>query len=184
MIKNIFITGKPGCGKTTLIMEALRDLNLLSRRSLDEGGGAGGFYTQEIKEGNVRKGFKIITLDNKEGVLAHVDIKSSYRVSKYKINIKDLEEIAVNSIFEALRENKIIVIDEIGKMELFSEKFKEGVLCALNSKNKVLATMKLMPDPFTNRIRKRKDTKIFYLTRENFQRIKKEITDLLSPHTY
>jgi len=169
MIKNIFITGKPASGKTTLIMEIIKELNL----------DAGGFYTLEIREDNIRKGFKIITLDKKEGILAHVNIKSPYRVSKYKVNIKDLEEIGVRSILEALRENKIVVIDELGKQEMCSSKFRRAALVALNSKNTVLGTIKLTPDPFTDRIRRRKNTKIFHLTRENREEIKKEIIKLL-----
>ena len=169
MIKNFFITGKPASGKTTLIMEIIKELNL----------DAGGFYTLEIREDNIRKGFKIITLDKKEGILAHVNIKSPYRVSKYKVNIRDLEKIGVKSISDALKENKTVIIDEIGLMEMKSEKFKKTVLTALDSKNKVLGTIKLFPDSFTDKIRKRKDTKIFHLTRENREEIKKEIIKLL-----
>jgi len=170
MIKNIFISGKPGCGKTTLIMEIIKELNL----------DAGGFYTQEIREKGIRKGFKIITLDGQEGILAHVSIESPYRVSRYKVNIKDLEEIGVNSILETLKENRLVIIDEIGSMEMKSEKFKKAVETALNSKNKILGTIKFTPDPFTNQIRKRKDTKILYLTKENRERIKKETIKLLT----
>lgn len=169
MIKNIVITGKPGCGKTSLIIEITKELNL----------NAGGLYTSEIRENNIRKGFKIITLHGKKGILAHIDIKSPYRVSKYKVNLKDLEEIGVKSILEGLEQNKTIIIDELGKMEMFSAKFKKAVLAALDSKNKVLGTIKLTPDPFTNKIKKRKDTKIFYLTKKNREDIKKEIITLL-----
>ncbi|MGB9598533.1 MAG: NTPase [Minisyncoccales bacterium] len=165
MIKNVFITGLPGCGKTTLLKEVLEELKL----------NAGGFYTQEIREKGIRKGFKIITLDGKEGILAHVNIKNPYRVSKYGVNIEDIDRIAVPSILEGLKENKIIVVDEIGKAELFSKKFKQAVLKALDSKNKVLGTIMLEENPFCDEIKKRKDTKIFYLKRENRGEIKKEI---------
>ncbi len=82
-MKNIFITGLLGCGKTTLIMEILKELKL----------DAGGFYTSEIREGGIRKGFKMTTLDVREGTLAYVNIKSPYKISKYKVNLKDIEEI-------------------------------------------------------------------------------------------
>lgn len=170
MVKNIFITGIPGCGKTTLIKEILEELKIE----------AGGFFTQEIRERGERKGFKIITLDGKEGILAHQNINSKFRVSKYGVNLKDLEEIAVPSILKAIDEGKIVVIDEIGKAELFSEKFKEAVFKALNSKNKVLGTIKISRDFFTEKIRKREDTKIFYLKREEKDKIKEEILKILS----
>lgn len=169
MIKNFFITGKPASGKTTLIMEIIKELNL----------DAGGFYTLEIREKGIRKGFKITTLNGEEGILAHIDIKSPYKVSKYKVNIKDLEEIGVKSISDALKENETVIIDEIGLMEMKSEKFKKAVLTALNSKNKVLGTIRLEHHPFTDKIKARKDTKIFHLTRENREEIKKEIIKLL-----
>ncbi len=90
-----------------------------------------------------RKGFKITDLEGKEGILAHQDFKSQFRVSKYGVNIKNLEEIGVKSILRALRENKIVIIDEIGKAEMFSNKFRKAVELALNSKNKVFGTMKM-----------------------------------------
>jgi nucleoside-triphosphatase len=96
LVKNILITGKPGCGKTSLIIEIIKELNLP----------AGGFYTQEIREKGVRKGFKIISLDGREGILARVNFKSPYKVSKYGVNIKDLEEIGIKSILEALEKIK------------------------------------------------------------------------------
>jgi len=168
-MKNIFLCGKPGCGKTTLIIEIIKELNL----------NAGGFYTSEIREKGIRKGFRITTLDGKEGILAHLNVKSPYRLGKYKVNIKDLEEIGVASILEAMKENKVIITNEIGKMEMMSEKFKKAVLAALDSKNKVSGTIMLKPNPFCDKIKKRADIKIFYLTSENREKIKKEIMDLL-----
>jgi len=168
-MKNIFLCGKPGCGKTTLIIEIIKELNL----------NAGGFYTSEIREKGIRKGFRITTLDGKEGILAHLNVKSPYRLGKYKVNIKDLEEIGVASILEAMKENKVIITNEIGKMEMMSEKFKKAVLAALDSKNKVSGTIMLKPNPFCDKIKKRENTKIFYLTSENREKIKKEIMDLL-----
>jgi nucleoside-triphosphatase len=169
MIKNIFISGFPGCGKTTLIKEILEELKIR----------ASGFYTQEIREKGIRKGFKIINLNGKEGILAHINIKSPFRVSKYGVNLKDLEEIGVKAILDALKGNKLVIIDEVGSMELYSEKFKKVVMTALNSQNKVLGTIKFTPDPFCNKIKERKDTKIFYLNRENRKIIKEKIKDFL-----
>jgi len=169
MIKNIFVTGKPGCGKTTLIKEISEKLKPKIF----------GFYTEEIREKGKRVGFKIKTLNKKEGILAHIKFKSKYQVGKYKVNLKDLEEVGVRALEKAIEKKKIVLIDEIGKMELFSEKFKKVVLKALNSENKVLGTIMLKSNPFCDQIKQRKDTKIFYLERENFQKIKKEIESYL-----
>ena len=164
-MKNILITGKPRSGKTTLIKEVIKELDV----------DAGGFYTSEIREKGKRVGFAIESLERKKGVLAHKAFESLHRVGSYKVNIKDLEEIGVDSILEALKEGKLIVVDELGKMEMKSSKFKKAVLAALASENKVLGTIKLTPDPFTDKIRKRKDVEIFYLTKENKEKVKKEI---------
>jgi len=160
--KNIFITGKPGTGKTTLIKKIIDELNL----------NAGGFFTQEVREVGERVGFNILTLDGKEGILARKGMRSMFRVGKYGVSLRDLDEIAVDSIRKALRENKTVIIDEIGKMELFSQKFKDVVLQALDSENKVLGTIKFAADPFTNKIRQRDDTAVFELTPENREEVK------------
>lgn len=167
--KNILISGKPGCGKTSLIKEILKELDLDAK----------GFYTSEIRENGERVGFSISSLDGKKGILAHKNFKSGPRVGKYKVNLKYLEEIGVRSVLAGLKENKIIIIDEIGKQEMCSMKFRKAVISALNSKNKILGTIKLTKDPFTDKIKKKKDTKIFYLERENREKIKKEIINIL-----
>jgi len=159
--KNIFITGKPGTGKTTLIKKIIDELNL----------NAGGFFTQEVREAGERVGFNIRTLDGREGILAHKGMKSMFRVGKYGVSLKDLDEVAVGSIRKALRENKVVIIDEIGKMELFSEKFKEAVLQALDSESKVLGTIKFAADPFTDGIKQRDDVVVFELTSENREEV-------------
>jgi len=165
MIKNIFITGLPGCGKTTLIKEILKELKIPAK----------GFFTEEIRKEGERVGFKIVTLSKKEGILAEKGFKSPYRVSKYGVILKDLEEIGIKEIEEGLKGDFLIVVDEIGKMELFSNKFREVILKALDSKNKILGTIMLKENQFCDKIKQRKDTKVFYLTRENREEVKKEI---------
>lgn len=169
MIKNILITGEPGCGKTTLIKEILKELKVEAR----------GFFTEEIREGKERIGFKIVTLSKKEGILAEKGIKSPFRVSKYGVKIKELEKIGVKEIEEAIKKDCLIVVDEIGKMELYSEKFKKAITSALESKNIVLATIMLKPNSFCDRIKKRKDGRVFYLRKENFDEIKSKVKNLL-----
>lgn len=168
MNKNIFVTGPPGCGKTTLIKEIIGELNL----------NAGGFHTEEIREAGVRKGFRICSLNGESGVLASVNFKSTYKVGKYGVNMDDLEKIGVNAILTALKENKIVVIDEIGRMELLSRNFREAVDKVINSRNNVLGTVKLKPCPFTDRIKNRPDTKTFDLSRETYPAVKAAIMEL------
>lgn len=100
MDKNILLTGTPRVGKTTLVKRVVEG----TRER-----GAGGFYTEEIRDRGDRIGFKILTLDGREGLLAHVSHKSRFRVGRYHVNIKDLEDIAVRSILDSL-DKKLIVI--------------------------------------------------------------------------
>lgn len=162
MSKNLFITGIPGVGKTTLVVEVF---NKFPSK-------LGGFYTTEVRVNGVREGFKICTTSGKEEIFAWKGLKSNYRVGSYGVNIKVLEEIGVASILDAIKNKDIILIDEIGKMECFSEMFKRAVLESLNSSKKVLATVKLVRDTFTESLILRKDTQILELTRQNYDSVK------------
>lgn len=154
---NILITGRPGIGKTTLIKQIAKKL----------GQRASGFYTEEIRRGGQRIGFGIKTLDGKSGTLSRVDIDSPYRIGKYKVNILEFEKVALPAIEDALAGAKIVIIDEIGPMELFSQKFKDIVLAALDSSSQVVATIKLKGSRFIDRIKSRRDVTLFNLRPDN-----------------
>ena len=158
---NILITGRPGTGKTTLLKEVLRKL----------GKKANGFYTEEIRKKGQRTGFSIKTLDGKTGILSGIDIDSTYRVGKYKVNLLDFERIAIAAIEDALSSSKVIIIDEIGPMELFSQKFKDIVLKAMDSPNQVIATIKLKGSKFIDKIKSRSDVTVFNLSANNKEEI-------------
>lgn len=154
---NILITARPGTGKTTLIKEIAKKL----------GQRASGFYTEEIRRGGQRIGFGIKTLDGKNGTLSRVDIDSPFRIGKYKVDVVEFERIALPAIEAALACTKIVIIDEIGPMELFSQKFKDSVLAALDSPSQVVATIKLKGSRFIDRIKSRSDVTLFNLRPDN-----------------
>ncbi|MGD0352918.1 MAG: NTPase [Dehalococcoidia bacterium] len=163
------LTGSPGTGKTTVIKQAIAGSEIK----------AGGFYTEEIRSGGTRQGFRIVTLDGQDAILAHVDNPSRYRVSKYSVDIGNLDNIGVSAIERAIAESDLIVIDEIGKMELFSPRFREAVLKAIDSGKKVLGTIMLNPHPFADNVRRRTNVKVIELTRANHDQVLKEILDWL-----
>ncbi len=157
--KNILLTSRPGMGKTTVLIK-------LSQLLKNE---AAGFYTREIRQHNRRQGFEIVSLKGKSKVLAHVDFPSSrYRVSKYGVKPENLEEFLAE-IKEVLdnKESKCLLIDEIGKMELFNEKFKERVEEAVDSRLPVIATIMSKKDPFCDALKKRPDVKVIEVTGDN-----------------
>ena len=105
MKPKVLLTGRPGCGKTTLIKRVVNELALP----------AGGFYTEEIRQSGQRVGFKIITLDGEEAVLAHVDFNTKQRVGKYEIDLHALESIGTEAIRIAVQARQLVVIDESGQ---------------------------------------------------------------------
>ncbi|MGQ9610462.1 MAG: NTPase [bacterium] len=161
-IKNILITGNPGVGKTTLIKNIISKLNI----------SAGGFYTSEIRNSEGKRwGFKIISLDGKEDIMASVQIISRYRISKYGVNITAIDRIGTSAIADAIKNKDIIIIDEIGRMELFSKEFANVTIDALDSPKIVLGTITAKNTNFTKKIKERTDTKIVKLNRVNFAEI-------------
>lgn len=153
----MLLTGRPGVGKTTLIQKIASKFK----------GKVGGFYTQEIRGHNRRTGFEIVTFSGRKGLLSSVKLKSPLRVGKYGVNLKDLEEIGVREIEHSLQTNDLIVVDEIGKMELFSEKFQTVILKALDSPKPFLAAITRSRSPFTDQIKKRSDILLFEVTEGN-----------------
>jgi nucleoside-triphosphatase len=157
MKKACLLSGEPGTGKTTIIKEVLSK----AYKS------AGGFYTEEIRIQGARQGFKIITLDGKNAVLAHTSVRSPYRVSKYGVDIDSMDKVAVPALKQAIQSKDIVVLDEIGKMELFSSSFKDAVIEALESGKKVLGTIMLASHPWADKIKARQDVEIIKVTRLN-----------------
>ena len=175
MKRVLLLTGKPGTGKTALIKEAIALLRA-KRDNLQ----SGGFYTEEMRSGGVRQGFRIITLDGKEATLAHINISTPYQVSKYKIDIDSLNKVGVSALRQALKETNLVVVDEIGKMELFSPQFREAVSQAIDSNKKVLGTIMLKPHPFADRIKKHPEVKTLVVTRANYNEVLGEVLNWLT----
>jgi nucleoside-triphosphatase len=130
-------------------------------------GPAGGFYTQEICEAGRRMGFEILTLDGERGILAHVDIRSKHRISKYGVDLSALETLAIPSMLDAVEHNKLVVIDEIGPMEILSPEFRQVVLDILGKSASVLGSIVWRSIPFTDEIKSRPDITLFEVTPEN-----------------
>ena len=158
-MKTVYLlTGRPGTGKTSLVRQAVAELK----------GKVGGFYTEEIRAQGTRLGFKLTTLDGQEAVLAHVNFKSRYRVGKYGVDIDALERVGVPALAEAIRQCDVIVIDEIGKMELFSNRFREVVLEAIQSGKPVLGTIMLASHPWADEIKRQSQVELVEVTRTDY----------------
>ena len=155
MKKNIFLTGAPSCGKTTVIKKLIAMLDAPAK----------GFYTEEERDAVRRIGFLMKTLDGKEAYLAHQDIESEFRIRRYGVGIENIKKLAVPAIEP--QSGMIIILDEIGKMECFSEKFREAALSALDSPNIVVGTITLGGDDFIRGVKERDDLELTEVTLEN-----------------
>ena len=171
MERVLLLSGMPGTGKTSIIKQAISGL----------GGRAGGFYTEEMRseEGN-RKGFRLVTLDGREVRLAHVRTDSRFRVGKYGVDIKGLDSVGVGALLEAAGQGKIIVVDEIGRMELLSEKFRDAVNRILDSGNIVLGTVMLNSHPFADAVKRHPGVRVVPVTGANKQQVTSSVIEWLN----
>ena len=161
-MKRVYLlTGRPGTGKTSLIKQAVSEFK----------GKAGGFYTEEIRSQGTRLGFKLVTLDGQEAILAHVDIHSRYRVSKYGVDIDSLDRVGVSALQQAAERCDLVVIDEIGKMELFSANFGEAVFQIISGGKRVLGTIMLNPNPRADTIKRQPQVNLVEVTRVNYHQV-------------
>lgn len=176
---NLLLTGRPGVGKSTVIERALARVPVR----------AGGFFTQELREGGAvavgsdrlrspggrRVGFGITTLDGEEGVLAHVSIKGSPRVSKYGVNIADIREVAVGALQRALQDAELIVCDEIARMELLCPEFAPMVRGCLDAETPLVGTIQERRDDFLDAVRARSDVRLLEVTAANRDDLAEEV---------
>lgn len=153
--KNIFITGAPSSGKTTVIKKVIQALHHK----------ANGFYTEEERINDKRVGFLMKTLDGKQGYLAHEDFQSDLHIRRYGVSLSNIETIAVPAIKPVA--DQVIILDEIGKMECFSQLFIEAAIRALDSPNIVVGTITLGGTDFIQQIKNREDLEILEVTPEN-----------------
>ncbi len=167
--KNLLLTGLPGVGKTTVVRklaEALKSLHPV------------GFYTEEIKEGGERRGFELVSLEGMRGLLSHKEIESTFQVGQYRVDVKSFEDFLSSIVFFNPL-NRLIIIDEIGKMECLSSQFKKLLEEILNSEKWVIATIALKGSGPIERVKKRQDVRLFEITQKNrdalFSEILKEV---------
>jgi len=163
--EKILITGLPGTGKTTLIRKIAGHLAHL---------GPAGFFTAEIREGGIRKGFDLVDLKGGHRRLAHVDIAGPFRVGKYGVDVEGFEKYLDEADFIAC-DTPLLIIDEIGKMECLSKKFIALINSILNSDKYFIGTIAIKGGGPIEEIKRRPDVRIIEISARNRDSISAEI---------
>lgn len=161
----LFLTGSPGVGKTTLIRAVLEGLEEIN---------CAGFYTEEKRQRGQRVGFRIVTVDGQEGTLASIGRKPP-TVGRYSIHVEEFEKLALPQLDPEMTPADLYVIDEIGKMELLSQKFRNKLIDLLAHPSNLLATIAKKGKGFIEQIKGRNDIELTEVTRENRDRLSEEI---------
>ncbi len=154
----LLLTGIPGIGKTTIIRDVVKRL---------EGLKCAGFFTEERRRGGQRIGFKITTLAGAEGTLASLGGKIGPRVGRYTVHVEEFERLILPLLDPKITPADLYVIDEIGKMELLSEKFTKRLIELLTLPTNILATIAKKGAGLAEEIKERSDVELIEVTREN-----------------
>ncbi|MFA6376771.1 MAG: nucleoside-triphosphatase [Candidatus Paceibacterota bacterium] len=155
MRKNILITGEPRSGKSTILDNIIANYPDKT-----------GFLAKEICKNGQRSGFQLISSNGKIAILADKDINSNHKVSKYYVDLESFDSF----LFDLPKPSKesLLYLDEIGQMQLFSDKFREIVFKFLDSPNTCIATItSVFENDFINTIKSRDDVIIVKITPEN-----------------
>lgn len=175
MGKTLLLTGHPGIGKTTIIHNIVTQV----------GNKAGGFYTEEIVGPGGRKGFRLITLDGKEVAIAHVDLRDpkAPRVGRYGVDVAALERVGVTALRRAMQEKKLVIVDEIGTMELYSRAFCDTVMLAILGPTVVLGTIMRRPHPESDVFKTLAQVTIWEVNRTTRNDLTNKVMVWLNKHT-
>lgn len=166
----LLLTGSPGVGKTTVLLRVVESLKT-------KGYSVGGMISREVRSGGARVGFEVLDLSSdRRGWLAHVNQPSGPQVGRYRVNLEDLNDIGAEAIVKAVESCDVIAIDEIGPMELFSERFREAVGKAIESGKVVVGVVHWKArDRLIEEVKKREDTEILEVTSENRNKLHENI---------
>ena len=167
MVNKFFITGRPGIGKTTCL---LRIVDMLKKENIE----LAGFTTTEVREEGRRIGFLLRDIKGRVSVwLARIGIRSRYRIGKYSVLVDEFEEFLSNNVLPEVEKARVIVIDEIGPMELLSKTFREFIAYVIPSPKPLVATLHIRArrNAFIDRLMRSIKYEIYTLTFENRNRV-------------
>ena len=170
MTRHILLTGLPGVGKTTIIKQLAYSL---ATHQPD------GFFTQEIREDGIRKGFELVTLEGRRQLLSHVNIPGPHRVGRYGVDLAGFDTL-LEAIDLRHSSSRLVILDEIGKMECLSQRFIDEVEALLDSPKIVIATVGLKGGGFPATVRNRPDCQVVTVTLSNSSTLSSTLLPVIS----
>lgn len=171
MSAKILIIGPPKCGKSTLIEKLI---SYFKQKRIE----IHGFITPEVRENQKRIGFDVRNIysetDYKLARKGNYDTK--YNLGSYSVFIKEFEEMLDDFQKEEKSEEDLIIIDEIGKMELFSHKFQNLIKELFSSSFPIIATIGLnLKHDLKEELLKNPDMTLLRLNRNNQEKVFEKI---------
>jgi nucleoside-triphosphatase len=165
----LLITGVPGIGKTTVIR---RVADALAGKRI------GGFYTEEIRKGGERQGFRVVSFDGEERVIAHLDFAKRHRVGKYGVDVAAIDAAA--SLLSPDPSAQLYLVDEIGRMECLSDRFITAMRELLAGRRPVVATIGLRGEGFISEVKGMEQCLLWEVNRGNRDVLPARILEWLS----
>ncbi len=173
MLKQIILlTGQSGIGKTSILH---RTINKLKKR----GHIVGGVVCRGVREGGMRVGFEIMDLSSgQRGWLAHINQSTGPKIGRYTVNLTDIGVLGAGSIFDAVQNADVLVVDEIGPMELLSTTFSNALIQAIESGKPLLGTIPYnLCNSLVESIKTREDTEVIEVTSENRENLPTQVVN-------
>ena len=165
MPNNVLITGPPGIGKTTVIKHLLRDLAPVIVR---------GFYKESIFENGIIKGYRLVTPNLHESILAHLYFESPEKIESFGVNIEGLNNL-VDQELDLNNGAELYMVDEIGRMECLSDNFCQKIEQILDSEIPLIASVAQLASAKFKKLKDRKDVSLIGITPKNRDSVWKNI---------
>jgi nucleoside-triphosphatase len=169
----LLLTGRPGVGKTTIIRavgERFRDMRPT------------GFYTEEIRPGHTRRGFRLVTFDDETETIADVDFPPP-RVGKYGVDVATIDRFAAR-LPDASKQSPICLIDEIGKMECLSAVFVHSMRGLIKSGQTVVATVGERGGGLIDEVKHHSEAELWRVTEATRDGLPDRVARWIDEHTH
>ncbi|MCG8483447.1 MAG: nucleoside-triphosphatase [Clostridia bacterium] len=176
--KNLFLCGPRLCGKSTLLKRYLEPCRQL----------IGGYFVQRLYLAGVCQAFRMVDINRSEEYLLNkittsIDHEDNvlFEIGERRIMLETFEILGVTTLQKALynTQKKLIVMDELGRLEEKAPQFKAIVCEALDCPKPVLGVIKDESRPFLDRVRSREDVEVLDWTILPYKVIENKIVDFL-----